>query len=338
MTQLTSSDVQAAQVGSAGCEVSTDRPEDELMDLAHILGERFVQRWDLFPQQRDDGRYICLRERLSHDHIVAHLKGEITLGTYLLNEVSQSRCLVFEADNETDWRRLRALAKALAEIETTCYLERSRRGGHLWLFFAGPLPGELIRRFGQGLMLHFGLGGIELFPKQDWLATGPGSLIRLPFGVHRKSGRRYGFYRTDGQPLASTLREQIRLFEGVDTVSPELVMHFSELAPAELHKTPYRAGMDGEVSEMEAGIPLYERVKQAIPVREFVGLFVSLSPSGTGLCLFHDDHMESFSVHSASNSWKCFACGKSGSIIDFQMYYRDRDFKTAVSQLAEMLL
>jgi hypothetical protein len=50
---------------------------------------------------------------------------------------------------------------------------------------------------------------VELFPKQDELGDGPGSLIRMPFGVHRLTGRRYAFYTPDGIPLAPTIREQI---------------------------------------------------------------------------------------------------------------------------------
>ena len=190
----------------------------ELDHLAATLARRFIRRWDLYSKQRDDGRYVCVRERLHHDHLLEHLQGGITLGTYVLDEDSLGVYLVFDADDEPDWRRLQALAVTLKEVETTAYLERSRRGGHLWLFLEEARSGDEIRRFGQGLMLHFGLGSLELFPKQERLSGGPGSLIRLPFGVHRKSGRRYGFYTPGGQPLAPTLREQIHLLENPQTV------------------------------------------------------------------------------------------------------------------------
>ena len=156
---------------------------------------------------------MCVRKRLRHDHVLGHLCGEITLGTYLLDEESRGRYLVLDADTRPDWRRLQAVGRAVEELGATAYLERSRRGGHLWLFFSDLLEGATIRRFGQGLMLFFGLGGLELFPKQGQLSGGPGSLIRVPFGVHRKSGRRYGFYTLDGRPLAPALREQLYLWK-----------------------------------------------------------------------------------------------------------------------------
>jgi hypothetical protein len=226
----------------------------------------------------------------------------------------------------------------LKEVDTTAYLEKSRRGGHLWLFFEQSLPGSEIRRFGQGLMFHFGLGTLELFPKQDQLAGGPGSLIRLPFGVHRKSGRRYGFYQLNGQPLAPTLREQIQILENPQTVPTDVFEQFVCKAPSKTHRrTNFSQQTDSTSSEGNLP-PLYVQIKQAITVRDFVNQYVDLSSNDTGLCPFHNDNVESFSVNVARNYWKCFACEKSGSVIDFWMYYKDCDFNTAVNQLSNMLL
>ena len=311
----------------------------ELDDLAAVLERQFIGRWDLFGLQRDDGGYVCVHKRLRHDHVLGHLCGEITLGTYLLDEESRGRYLVFDADDLPDWRRLRAVAYALQDMGAAAYLERSRRGGHLWLFFSEPLAGTAIRRFGQGMMLFFGLGGLELFPKQGQLSGGPGSLIRVPFGIHRKTGRRYGFYTLDGRPLASTLREQLYMLQDSHCVPQSVLERFSTYAPApkwdadilNKHKGPM-AGKNRDE------LPLYEQLKEAISVRDFVGHYVSLSQSGKGLCPFHNDTVESFSVNGKENFWYCFACEIGGSIIDFWLHYRDCDFHTAVMELAEMLL
>jgi len=310
----------------------------ELDHLAAILERQFIRRWDLFSKQQDDGRFLCIHERLQHDHLLEHLLGEITLGTYVLDENSLAHFLVFDADNMPDWRRLKALARVLRLFNTHTYLEKSRRGGHLWLFFEEPLPGDEIRRFGQGLMFHFGLGSIELFPKQDCLGGGPGSLIRLPFGVHRKSGRRYGFYDVNAQPLAPFLREQIHLFADPKTVPNEVIKQFANKVPKSREKRIETPQEDHSESEAVSQPPLYEQVKQAVSVRDFVSQYVELSSSGSGLCPFHNDNVESFSVNEKQNYWKCFACDKSGSVIDFWMYYRDCDFNTAVDQLSNMLL
>ena len=72
------------------------------------------------------------------------------------------------------------------------YLEASRRGGHLWFFFADKVPGEKARGFGMALSKKYRLD-LEVYPKQEYLQGGPGSLIRVPLGIHQKSGQRYEF-------------------------------------------------------------------------------------------------------------------------------------------------
>jgi hypothetical protein len=310
----------------------------EFDNLAAILGFQFVQRWDLYARQLDDGRYICTHESLQHEHLIAHIEGEITLGMYILNEDSLGRHLVFDADEAPGWRRLKALAEILSTMEIPSYLENSRRGGHLWLFFKALLPGKDIRRFGRGLMLYFGLGGLEMFPKQNRLSDGPGSLIRMPFGIHRKAERRYGFYLINGKPLAPTLREQIRLLDMPQTIPQDKVERFSDYAPVLKRPSSDKSNRSMATSASGEKISLHEQVKASIPVRDFVSHYVRLSPSGTGLCPFHDDQVDSFSVNDKRNYWNCFACNTGGSVIDFWMNYRDCDFRTAVTQLADMLL
>src|SRR5438105_10137119 len=97
----------------------------------------------------------------------------------------------------------------------TAYRELSRRGGHLWLF-PPPTTGTDIRRFAKQLLIQHKIPekrgnapGIEIYPKQDVLVTGPGSLVRLPLGIHRVTSKRYSFITADGKPLAPTVREQM---------------------------------------------------------------------------------------------------------------------------------
>ena len=90
------------------------------------------------------------------------------------------------------------------------YLETSRRGGHLWLFFQEPIPGVKARNFGLGLREAYELAKMEVYPKKEELSGGPGSLIRVPFGIHRKSGQRYSFISFDGRPMGS-FRNQLEM-------------------------------------------------------------------------------------------------------------------------------
>ena len=90
-------------------------------------------------------------------------------------------------------------------------------------------------------------------------------------------------------------------------------------------------------AEERDGLLPSERIKAAVSVKEFVSQFVELSPSGTGICPFHDDHNPSFNVNDMENYWFCFSCEKGGSIIDFWITLKDCDFQTAVRELNELI-
>lgn len=311
---------------------------EEMGRLADTLGACFIQRRDLYARQREDGAYLSIRRPLRLAHLERHLRGEMTLGAYVLDENSHGRYLVLDADDAPDWRRLRALAIVLDELGTTAYLEHSRRGGHLWLFLPEPRPGSEIRRFGQGLLDYFSIEGIELFPKQDRLRRGPGSLIRLPFGVHRKSGRRYGFYDHNDMPLAPTLREQIVALSAPRTVSDAVWERFISYVPEPPEKAEYDPFEPPRwpVRGANEDAPLSERIKAAQPVSRFVLQYVELDHRGQGLCPFHDDKVPSFHVDEAENFWYCFACDIGGSVIDFWMHRQQLDFVPAVTELARL--
>ena len=303
----------------------------EVHELAGTLGASFIQRRDLYPRQLEDGSYVCIRKPLLERHLIAHLKGKITLGIYLLDQDNHSRFVVIDADDDLQLARLANIAMSLAQQQVPSYLETSRRGGHLWFFFERPMPGRDARSFGIGLLKSYDMKNIELYPKQDKLEDGPGSLIRLPFGVHRKTGLRYGFILPNGKPLADSLAEQIRVLANPLHVPQAALERFMMLGKAAAQKSALRTS-EG------VGDPLSERIKSSVTVLEFVSQYVELSSNGRGLCPFHDDKHASFSVNAKQNYWYCFAGCGGGSIIDFWMKYKNVDFKQAVHELAEMVL
>jgi hypothetical protein len=221
------------------------------------------------------------------------------LGTYLLDQESQARFLVLDVDDEGSWERLGQLARELAGEDVPSYLEKSRRGGHLWLFLAQAVPGREARAFGLGLLASRRVEGVELFPKQEQLVDGPGSLIRMPFGVHRLTGRRYGFYIPDGSPLAPTVREQIRVLEAPETVPEVAFEAYRSFASSRSAETI------SELQEAPAD-KVSEKIKASVTVLEFVSQYVDLKPTGSGaigLCPFHEDRHPSFGVNTEGNYW-----------------------------------
>jgi DNA primase len=78
-------------------------------------------------------------------------------------------------------------------------------------------------------------------------------------------------------------------------------------------------------------------VKQANDIVEVIGEYVSLRRRGgkhLGLCPFHDDHTPSMTVDSKWQSFKCWACGKSGDVFTFVMERERVDFREALELLA----
>lgn len=315
------------------------QPELDL-SLVAAYARTFLTRADLYPKQQADGSYITLHQPLDLGLITQHVLGQITLGAYLLGRDSTAKTLCFDADTPAAWDGLLALARTLAQRGITTYPEISRRGGHLWLFIP-PLSGLFARRFGSLLLADHGLSGIELYPKQDQLTTGPGSLVRLPLGIHRLTGRRYAFITADGQPLAPTIREQIALLSSparvpFDFISPYLVR---SLPPAERQKPK----PESKVLCPPTQNTLSERIKARISVLEFVSRYVELDARYAGFCPFHDDQKKSFSVNAEGNYWRCFAGCKGNTVIDFWMVWRtkhgqDGSFTATVQDLRQMLL
>lgn len=244
-----------------------------------------------------------------------------------------------DADEEDQWQALKAMARHLETEGVTAYIECSSRGGHVWLF-TPRLPGSTLRRFGKALIQKYQLPTLELYPKQDQLVTGVGSLVRLPFGIHRKTGKRYSFLTSDEQPLAPTLRQQLAILARPVLVPEDFITAISAayVAPTPLpskNTRPHKVTAD-------AGETLSERIKNAMSVYDFVSHYVELDRNARGLCPFHDDHHQSFQVNEIRNFWHCYAGCGGGSLIDFwskwrQVHGQDGSFTATIKALAAML-
>nr|WP_281719784.1 CHC2 zinc finger domain-containing protein [Nitrosomonas nitrosa] len=298
----------------------------------------FIPRIDCYSKQQPKGNYITVYQPLERRLIAQHLQGQVTLGAYALDRESMAKWICLDADDEEQWQGLVALATTLQAQNITPYLETSRRGGHLWLF-TPPIAGVFARRVAYQLLHEHNLEGIEVYPKQDHLNTGPGSLVRLPLGIHRKSGKRYHFITPDGQPLAPTIRDQLHILTNPNRIDMTDVFRILARIPPE----PQVPQPPVPELQQAAGETLSERLKSRISVLDFVSQYVALDGRNTGLCPFHDDHTHSFGVNTAENYWHCFAGCGGGSIIDFWSKWRekhgqDSSFTATIRDLREILL
>jgi len=147
--------------------------------------------------RHQDAPYLPLTSAV----LAAHLKGEVHIGLYPL--LDGDRCWWLAADFDGPEAMFDALmyVKAGRALQVPVALEVSRSGvgAHAWVFFTSPVPAELARRLGAGLLREamalrgkMSLASYDrLFPSQDLLpAGGVGNLIAAPlFRPARQNGR-----------------------------------------------------------------------------------------------------------------------------------------------------
>jgi hypothetical protein len=162
------------------------------------------------PKDKKSGQGLSL----TLDTIRRHLEGEITVGLYAINPASQcSKWVAIDADYRNALQDLITLRFHLKLDGVDSALENSRRGGHLWIFMAEPLPARDCRMYVCGLAMQLGIPikrgrqeGVEIFPKHDALKPGRyGNAIRGPLGIHRGAAQRFWF---DG--ASEDLEKQMR--------------------------------------------------------------------------------------------------------------------------------
>ncbi|HEX4955818.1 MAG TPA: CRISPR-associated primase-polymerase type A1 [Thermoanaerobaculia bacterium] len=175
--------------------------------------------------------FVPVQRALLPEDWRAHLAGEKTLALPLIRagntcllgvlDVDLERKALLETPGQAEELLGRALAAALrlrAELGrrgVECLLELSgAKGHHLWIRLQEPLPAARLRRF---LLAVVAAAGplpegvrVEEFPNRDRLRPEEWRpCVKLPLGVHGKTGRRCELLDGQGKPLVEPL-EAIR--------------------------------------------------------------------------------------------------------------------------------
>jgi hypothetical protein len=169
---------------------------DELTKPSPGFLRKLVGNPDVYAVQRDDGQWTPVREPLTPAVIASHRRGELTVGTYIVNPPDQARTLVFDIDDpkeaEQD-RMLNTLCKLLVKLDVQYGVEFSgRKGYHVWVLSDDYMPAEVLYRLGRGIRAEAGFPKLEVFPKQTTVRD-MGNLVKLPGGVHRVTGKANDF-------------------------------------------------------------------------------------------------------------------------------------------------
>lgn len=196
-----------------------------------LLTERFINRTDVYSYQwYNENRGVgfakategtcpnnppCPKRSCPHikskeltpNDIVRHLKGNTTLGIYQLDEENNVKWMCFDVDVQQDYKddvaRVQSYVLQLGVFlrdvlgPNTFLVEKSgSKGYHIWVFFAEPVQARLAHSFGKWVDRNCpppdGVN-LELFPKQVSINKRFGNLVKLPLGVHVKTGSRCFF-------------------------------------------------------------------------------------------------------------------------------------------------
>ncbi len=307
----------------------------ELDGPAHLWS--CVGRRNDYAIQQRDGRYLRAFRPVTGSVLVRHLAGQMSIGTYIRDEKGLCSFAVFDADQTDGLAVLKDLQTELANQGFPAYLERSRRGGHLWLFFRQPCPAALARAW---LLPLAAARHLELFPKQS-SGRGIGSLIRLPLGIHQRSGKRYPFLTTDLQPVARTLPEQLQWLAQVQRVTPPPIA----LPPTRTFPPPISPFPATQNSDIRLSLRSIRDWNAAQNPLTLIGRYVKLDHNGSGHCPFSDHHEGERDSHASFQvfyprrpggiCWYCYAWEKGGTAFDFLRYHYRLDAKTLWHQILD---
>ena len=186
------------------------------MDINKIK-KLFVHRDDVYSIQLASGAYKTINSPVTDVVLESHINGKQTIGLYHLdkNDTVKHCCIDIDVnkpehsktdfDYEQDWAtkvdlQVREVKRRLSQYGIVGYEEHSGfKGSHIWFFFENPIPASTARDINDVIFkdmkpvdsgLHF-----ELFPKQTTIGSkGLGNLIKLPMGLHKKTGK-FSFFK-----------------------------------------------------------------------------------------------------------------------------------------------
>ncbi|HXG59799.1 MAG TPA: CRISPR-associated primase-polymerase type A1 [Planctomycetota bacterium] len=194
----------------------------------------FRGREDVWARQWCDERgrvgYSPVRDPLTPSVIRNHLLGNVTVGVYPIRVDDTVRFFAVDLDlNKSALEAARADPAAarklredlqgrgvglLADLKDIgfepLFEDSGYKGRHYWVFLEQPEAAEVIWRLGEALLAFLSVRipptmHLEFFPRQPSRgggAAGVGNLIKLPLGVHRKTGRRSVLLDETGRPLS----------------------------------------------------------------------------------------------------------------------------------------
>jgi tetratricopeptide (TPR) repeat protein len=253
--------------------------DEDLVAFADIFAGRegmHARQW-----AARDGRcgYSPVHRRLTPALVRQHVLGAATLGVYPVRRDDSCCFLALDVDSTSPMAELsrgeareaiaatlaaaRELAAALSGLGLDSVVEKSGfKGHHVWVFFERPWPARKARRLGLALRDEKKLPArvsVEVFPAQGRVRPGGlGNLIKLPLGVHLRSGEPSELLESDGSPC----RNPFRLLAEVRRAPKEALERALERMSS---RDADGEGSGGEDGKTEAADPAGPRAAESPP-------------------------------------------------------------------------
>lgn len=263
-----------------------DRPHAEAQEPEALLPQKhqlvtftslFSGREGVYARQwvspTGESGYSPVEEPLTLKVAENHILGNYTVGVYPVRLDNTVNFVAFDFDaakfavkkaitREKAWKALVAkvhsaagkLMDLAASHDVPVYIEDSGfKGRHVWIFLESPIPAGVAKKFGDTLVSLLPAipaeVTVEVFPKQGSVRRGGlGNLIKLPLGVHKRTGKRGIFVEPNGQPVP----DQLGLLENVSRAGRKslyaLIQRFHE-HPAAPRPAPAAGEHEPEPSE-----------------------------------------------------------------------------------------
>jgi replicative DNA helicase len=185
-----------------------------------------------------DGKKIYITYRnesgndipLSADLCAKHLKGEIALGSYPIDQDDNVKwaCVDFDGKKGNALEDALVTKRAIeAGTGLVCWLERSQsgKGVHLWLFFDSKIKAKVVRAVVGKYIPEFIVSRVEdrktsydrMFPNQEHTEGGYGNLCALPLnGKDLVTQGKTAFIDDTGTPFPSQKETLIKITQTVN--------------------------------------------------------------------------------------------------------------------------
>jgi hypothetical protein len=274
------------------------RPDAQLLLLE--WERRFLTRGQPYARQQEDGSYRWVFQRLDRLALLAHLQGKETLALASRDELDHCRWVCVDADAPAGLTQLRLVQQALETYTLPSLVEGSRRGGHLWLFFSLPQLASLATSVVHALLEPLYHSGqlpqvLEVYPDSTEL----GHAVRMPLGIHCRTGQRYPFLDQEGKALdlqdlpaamAFALDQPAIRPEQLRAVAAQLAVSGQRGQPSPIASPP--PSMQAPSSTTSAVIRWVDAQVNLLDLLEELSPATDMRLAGQGYlgwCPFHDD-------------------------------------------------